>query len=130
MPIHEGRIVPVGNETDLLALRLVRRGKASRRREAAHLLLGQAAHREDGRSELLLGQAEEEVRLILPSVCAPQEPLSAADGVAVLARVVSCRDVLDPQRAGPRQQALELHLGVAARTGQGGATGEILAHER
>jgi len=129
MPLHEGRIVAVGNEADLLALRLVRRGESPLRRQASHLFLGQAADGEDGRRELLLRQTEQEVRLVLARVRSPQEPIAAADGVAVLASVVAGRDVLDAQRPGPRQQALELHLAVAPCTRQGGAAVEILAHE-
>src|SRR5262245_58696462 len=129
LPLDESGVVAIRNEADLLALGLVRRGKLPLRCEAPYVLLGQAADREDRRRELLLREAEQEVRLVLASVESPQEPLTARGGIVVLARVVSGRDVLDAEGSRARQQALELDLGIAPRARQGSAPLEIVADE-
>ena len=56
--------------------------------------------------------------------------MAAGGGVHVVAGVVAGGDVLDPEAAGLLDQALELHLGVAPRAGDGRPAGEIVLHER
>src|SRR5438105_9555473 len=115
LPLDEACVVAVGHEADLLALRLVRRGQPARGGQAADLVLGQVADREYGARELLRGQAEQEVRLVLPPVAAAQQAPPPRARVAVRARVMAGGHVLDPQGARALDQALELHLRVAAR---------------
>src|SRR6185369_17624851 len=68
LPLHEARVVPVGDEADLLALRLVGGGQAALPGQPPHLGLLEVAHREEGGGELGLAEAEQEVRLVLAAV--------------------------------------------------------------
>src|SRR4029450_9917018 len=58
--IDEARVIAIGNETDLLAFRLLRGGQSGGGRDSAHFLFGHFAQREHGVTQLLLRQLEEE----------------------------------------------------------------------
>ena len=66
--LDEARVVAVGNEADLLAVRLVGDGQAAIACVGAHVGLRQLADRERRAGELRLRQREEEVRLVLRGV--------------------------------------------------------------
>ncbi|MDQ1643937.1 MAG: tRNA-uridine 2-sulfurtransferase, partial [Cryptosporangiaceae bacterium] len=57
--------VAVGNETDVVAVRLVRHGQPPLGRLGPHLVLGRVTQREDRVGELRAGQDGEHVRLVL-----------------------------------------------------------------
>ena len=63
--VDEPLIVAAGDEADLLRVGLVGRGDAVLGGDLADARLGVAAEREEGARELLLGEAEEEVGLVL-----------------------------------------------------------------
>src|SRR5262245_19711051 len=63
--INEARVIAIGNETDLLAFRLLRGGQSGGGCDSAHFLFGHFAQGEHGVTQLFLRQLEEEIGLIL-----------------------------------------------------------------
>ncbi len=122
--------------------------------DAAHLGLVQLADREPGARELRLGQAVQEVALVLRRV-QPLEQLepvgphvatllpregalaalgrpgggSAAAGHFAHPRVVPRGDLFGAQAHGVVEEGLELDLGIAQHVGVGRAAGLVLAQE-
>ena len=56
LPIEERRVIVIGDETDLLAVRLVRHRQLALSRVIAHRMLRPVADRKDGARQLLLRQ--------------------------------------------------------------------------
>ncbi len=73
-PCRKPAGVAVGDEADVVAVRLVGDGQAALGRLLAHLLLGDVAEREHGPRQLVAGQHGEHVRLILGRVHAAGQP--------------------------------------------------------
>src|SRR5262249_36561871 len=71
--LDKSRVVAIGNETDLLALGLVRVGESQSARPRAHLGLGHRAERKQGPREFGLGQREKKIRLVLGSIACPEQ---------------------------------------------------------
>ena len=65
LALDEAGVVTVGDEADLLALRLLGDRQAESTGMRAHLALGEVAERKARPGELGLGQAEEKVGLVL-----------------------------------------------------------------
>ena len=126
--LHEGRVVAIANEADLLAVRLVGDGKTKSSRLLAHLGLDQAADRKDGTGELILRQREQEVRLVLarigaalqqpPTVCRLLDP-----------RIMACRDLLGAKPERAIEQRRKLQIAVAMGAGQRRSSGGVLPNE-
>lgn len=87
------------------------------------------AQGEEGAGELGLGEAEEEVGLVLGAVGGTGEDPAVADGVEVIAGVVAGGDSLGTDLAGGEEELIELEVIVAEGAGDGGSAGEVLADE-
>src|SRR5262249_29690005 len=109
-PGHEPGVVVVWNETDFLAVRLVGDGQRALARVLAHGILRPVADREDGTRELILGQGEKEVRLILRGIDAALQHAAAGDLVALDPRVVSRRDGIGAEAVRPIGERRELQI--------------------
>ena len=72
------------------------------------LVLGQLSDREDRARELLRGEPEQEVGLVLAGVAALEQPGPAAPRIAVRPRVMPGGDVLDAEGTRLLDQALEV----------------------
>ena len=122
-PGDDLRVIAVGDETDVLRIRLGCVAKACRLGQLAHLRLGHSAQREAQIIELGVGRPIQEVRLVarrikgavqLRALC-PHHP----------ADIVPRREAVCPQLARHAEQVGELRAHVAADTGHGGASSEI-----
>src|SRR5271170_6833109 len=92
--VDELLIVAAGNEADLLRVGLVGGGDAELVRNLADARLGVAAERKESARELLLGEAEEEIGLVLAGVGGALEDPAAALGVVLVAGVVAGGDAV------------------------------------
>ena len=92
VPRTKRRVVVVGNEADLLAVRLVGDRQPRRARVLADGVLRPIADREDRARQLVLRQREQEVRLILRRIDAALQQVPAGRLVALDARVVAGGD--------------------------------------
>ena len=128
-PLHERRVIAVGNEADLLALRLFGDRKVVGAGDPAHFLLVESAEREQGPRELGLGEFEQEIGLVLVAVRGLIEHEPPAPRVASHARVVPGGDARGTRLFRQSQQPGELHPGVAADAGGGGQAGEVISDE-
>ena len=79
--------------------------------------------------ELVLREAEEEIRLVFAAVGGAREDPAVAGGVEVVARVVAGGDAGGADLACGEQELVELEVVVAERAGDGGAAGEVLGDE-
>src|ERR1019366_9234234 len=127
--IHEGRVVAVGDEADLLAIALGGHGETHGARDVAHFGLMQFAERKQSARQLRLGQAEEEVGLIFGLIHGAQQLIAPAGGVEADARVMGGGHVVRAHGIGHLQEAFELDVVIAEGAGDGGASGEILLDE-
>ena len=128
--LNEGGVVVIRNEADLLALRFIGRRHVQALGDLPDLGLVKMSDREDRGGKLLLGEAKEEVGLILVGVFAAQKPETAGRGILILKGVVARGDVIDAEGASSRKKGVELHVGVAVGAGQGSPTLGIVLHER
>ena len=128
-PAKEPAIVVVGDEADLLALRLVDSHESQGTCLVANGVLGQVADWEAGRRELVLGQRPQEVRLILSSVrTAPQE-IASGGLVSRDPRVVSGGHGDGIPGPRPTKQRAEFDLAVADDTRYRGSSRRVLTGE-
>ena len=79
--------------------------------------------------ELLLGEAEEEISLVLGEVGGALEDPSCARRVVFVDRVVAGGDAVGADGAGGLKQLVELEVVVAERARDGRAPGEIFVDE-
>src|SRR5712692_1526031 len=86
--LDKAGIISVRDEANLLALALVGHRKAHLGGEPSNLRLAHGPQGKQAVCELLLGQAEEKIRLVLSVIESPAEQISAADRVEFDARVV------------------------------------------
>jgi hypothetical protein len=115
--------VAVGDEADVVRIRLVGDGEAAGAGLLADLGLGDVAEGEHGVGQLVAGQDGQDVGLVLARV-------DAADEFAVVdAGVVAGADGVEAQSHRPVEDGGELDLLVAADAGVGGAAGRVLGHE-
>ena len=128
--VDERGVVAVGHKADFAALRLVGHAQAQLRGQLAHLALAHPAQREQRPRQLLLGQAEEEIRLIARMVNAAQQQAAAGVFVAGGARVVAGGDRLRADALGRFEEAVELDEVVAEGAGDGRAAGNVVVHKR
>ena len=121
-------VIAAGNETDLLALRLRCHLEAELRGHVPHLLLAEVAERKQGVTELLLGQIEEEIRLVLAGIPA------AADVVPAVvsshhAGVMAGGHAAGAKLLRPLLQGGEFQVAVALRAGVGGVAALVGGNE-
>jgi hypothetical protein len=114
---QEARHPALADEADILALALVCRDQAAAARFVAHLLLGQGADREQRMGELLLGEAEEEVGLVLGAIRRDGEH-QAVEGLYD-AGIMAGRDLGGAQPTGMVPERTELDRFVATDAGIG-----------
>ena len=76
-----------------------------------------------------MGEAEEEVGLVLAAVGGAGEDPAAAGFVVMVAGVVACGDALGADLAGGEEKLIELEVVIAEGAGYRGAAGEVLADE-
>ena len=122
-------MVAVGDEADLVAVRLLRNGQPELARLLAHGALVEVADRKHRVRELRLVQREEEVRLILRRVRAALQPVASGGGIEIHARVVTRRHELRAEPVGAVDERRELQVAVAVDARDRRAAGRILADE-
>jgi hypothetical protein len=117
---------PLANEADAgrILLGVVRQPRLAR--DAAHVRLPQLAEREERARELRLGQAMQEVALVLAGVAALEQAVAP---VRRDARVVPGGDPLGAEAHRMVEERLELDLGVAQHVRVGRAARRVLAQE-
>ena len=126
---EEALVAAAGDEADLLGVGLLGEVEAVVGGHGADGGLLHLAEGEEGAGELILGEAEEEVGLVLGLVGGAGEDPAAAGFVVVIARVVAGGDALGADLAGGEEKLIELEVVVAEGAGDGGAAGEILGDE-
>ena len=115
--------VAVGDEADVVAVRLVRDREPAPRRLGADLGLGRVAEREHGAGELIRGEHGQHVGLVLAGIRGPvQDPVGNA-------RVVAGADRVEAERHRAVEHRGELDLLVAAQARVRGAAGGVLGDE-
>jgi len=127
--LEELGVAAAGDEADFLRVGLLGEVEAV---AGGHLADGWLLHlseREEGAGELSLGEAEEEVGLVLGGVGGAGENPAAAGFVEAVARVVAGGDALGADLAGGEEELIELEMVVAEGAGDGGAAGEVFADE-
>jgi len=127
--LHEARVIVVGNEADLLAVRLVGDGQPALARVGAHGVLRPIAHRKNGATELILRERKQEVRLILCRIRAALQEKAAGRRIALDPRVMAGRHGVGAEAARPIDERGELQVAVAMRAGQRRASRRVLADE-
>ena len=123
-------VIAVGHEADLLAVALGGHRQVHGAGQFADFALGQLAERKHGAGKLLLGEAEQEVSLVLGIVHGAQQLVPAGGFVEVDARVVAGGHLARAHGLGHFQETVELDVVVAQRAGNGRAAGQVLFHER
>ena len=122
-------VVAAGDEADLLGVGLLGEGQTMPACHFADFRLGEAAEREEGAGELGLGEAEEEVGLVLGEIGGALEDPALAGGVVLVDGVVAGGDAIGADGAGGLDECVELEVVVAERAGDGRAAVEILRDE-
>ena len=122
-PARNAARVPVGDEADVVAVRLGGHRQPARRRLGPHLRLGGVAQREQRPVKLLAGEHGEHVGLVLGQVRA------AVQAAVRQPRMVAGADRVEAQRHRPVQHRRELDLLVAAQARVGRAPARVFRHE-
>ena len=125
---HRG-IVAVGDEADVLTVRLIRVHKAAFRRNAPHLALAQPAERKRQPRQLLLTKVTQHIALILCLICRLFE-VKAPASVLLDAGVMPGREPVAVQLLRPVQQPVEFEIAVAVDAGVWRPSGEIARGKR
>ena len=121
--------IPVGDETDVVAVGLRRHAEAARRGLGSHLRLRRGgAERKQGVRELLGGEHGQHVRLILRPCRRPVE-FAVAVGIRHDRCVMSGDHRVETEVESLFEQSRELDALIASHAGVGGAPGLILSHE-
>ncbi len=96
----------------------------------AHFGLGEVAQRKERARQLLLGEAEEEVGLVLGMIGGALENPAVARRVVLVDGVVAGGDAAGADGARGLEELVELEMVVAERTGDRRPAGEVLGDER
>src|SRR5581483_7130498 len=129
VPGDEAAVVVVGDEADLLALRLVGCHESELARPGAHLVLRHPAEGEERAAQELLRQGVEHVALVLARVEAAAEAPPATFRVAVAPHEVARRDGVGVEGVQPMENSLELDVLVAADAGVWRPSASVLVDE-
>lgn len=127
--MEEGSDVPVRDEAQLLAVRLVGRDETEPPGDGPDLGLQELTQGEEGPPELVLREAEQEIGLVLLEVPGLQEDVPTGPGVLDEAHVVARSDKRAVQGVGLPDEGVELQDAVALHAGDGRPTFEIGPHE-
>ncbi len=127
--LEELGVAAAGDEADLLGVGLLGEFKAVVGGHGADGGLLHFAEREQGARELGLGEAEEEVGLVLGAVGGAGENPSVSFCGEVVAGVVAGGDEFGTDLAGGEEELVELEVIVAEGAGNGRAAGEVLGDE-
>src|SRR3954470_8904691 len=122
-PGEEAAGVAVGDEADVVRVRLGRDGELALGRDRPHPVLRHGAEREHRRGQLFGGQHPQYVGLVLGRVHRPAQLAVGQPGV------VAGDDGVEPQRPGTVEHGGELDLLVAPHAGIGSAAGRVLGDE-
>ncbi len=122
---QESGVVVAGNEADLLTLRAFRRRETARARHRPHPILGEPAEGKSNPRERRARDREQEIRLILAAVRAPDEARLSIARPESNARIVTRGESIGPQFARLVEQQTEFHAGVAEGAGVRGAPGRV-----
>src|SRR6185312_489422 len=115
--------VAVGDEADVVRVRLASNGESPPRRFVAYLGLGRVADREHGVGELRRRQHSQDVRLVLTDVDRTHQT------TVHQARVVTGDDGVEPEGEGAIEHGGKLDLLVTAQARVRGSTGGIFSEE-
>src|SRR5262249_27011950 len=126
---EEASVVVVRNETDLLALGLVRRHQAERSCLLSNFLLLEIAHGKSRGGELILRQGPEKIRLILLPVASPPEQKASRVGILADPSIVSGRHCHGIPGPSALQQRPELHLLIADDARHWGSARRVFARK-
>jgi len=119
----DNRGVAVGDEADVVAVRLVRDGEPAPRGFRPDLRLGRVAEREHGVGDLLGGEDGQHIGLVLAGIRGPlQDPVADP-------RVVTGADRIEAERQRAVEHRRELDLLVAAQARVGSAARGVLGDE-
>jgi hypothetical protein len=127
--LHEGYIVPVGNEADILRIPLFRIDQTPLRRNGPGLLLAQFSQRETNMGQLLLGQAVENIALIFGSIRGLAQQIPAGFLILPDPGIVTGDDFTAAQLPGFPEEQVEFQVPVAPDAGIGGQTRFVAADE-
>ncbi len=130
VPLDECGVVPVGDKTDLLAVRFLGDVEAVLPGDAAHLGLQHVAQRKHRFRQLVLGQLEQEVRLVLRPIAPAQQQVAAPSGVVPHACVMARGHRAGLHLLGHAEEVAELHVGIAQHTGRRRAAVPVALDER
>ena len=125
----ELHVATIGNETELHAFGLFRNGEIHAAGERANFFLGEFAERKVAAGKLLLGEPPEKIGLVLRIVARAKKLPAAGSIVSADAGIVTGGQTFGANLPRHAQERLELHIGVAIRTGDGRAPSKILIHE-
>src|SRR5665213_1557902 len=128
--VDETGIVAVGHETDFVALGFLCDGQLEILREGADFGFGESAQPAQGPSRLRLGQAPEEICLVLRKIEGGAHLPAAGPGVLRNAGIVSGGDCRRAYRIREIEELIELDESVAERAGNRGPARKILVYER
>ena len=126
---HECNIIPVGNETDVLAVPLLGVDKMLCFGNFPHLVLGKRTQGEQRVAQLLLGEGIEEIGLILGKILCPEQKIPSGIRVFLNFHIMTGDDVVTAQLYSLVQQQPEFEMPVAFHTGVGGAAGFIAGYK-
>src|SRR2546427_3681083 len=127
-PLDARGVIPAWNEADLLAVGLVGDAQAVPAGDLPDLRFRVGADRKAQVRQLLLGEAREDIRLVLVPVDRAQEPVPAVRG-PVHAGVMPRGQELHADPADPAQEEIELDRLVAGDAGVRGAPAGVLPGE-
>ena len=124
----EAQVVVVGDEADLLAVRLVVDREVEPSGDRPDLGLRRAAHREQDVGQEIAAQAEEDIRLVLDRVDPSGHP-SVSIGPSDHPGIVAGRHEVGPDLLAVRPELAELEPDVAEDAGVGGPAGRVFVGE-
>src|ERR1700722_4839240 len=123
--VDEALVIAAGDETDFLRVGLLGRGEAVLAGEVADLGLGHVSKRKQSAAELLLGEAEKKIRLVLALVGGTPEQPAPTSIVVVHAGGVTGGNAVGADLASDHQKLIELHVIIAEAAGNGSASGGL-----
>ena len=124
---HECHVIPVGDKADVLAVPFAGIDKAVLICDLPCLGLRQAAEGQERMGELFLGQAVQNVGLVLGCIRRLAEQVASCLGVLTDLGIMSGNDIIAAQLLCPAQKTVEFQVTVALDAGIGGQAGFIAA---
>src|ERR1700734_362686 len=122
-------VVASGDEADLLRIWLCCESQPVITRQITDLRLGHFSERKKRAAELILGQTEQKISLILRGICRTLEQPAAALLIELNSRVVTSGERVRADLLSDNQQLVELQMVVAQAARDGRAPGQIFLDE-